>query len=124
MSITEKYKGKIIKKVSNTGVPKEEYNALTTQVVLLEAQVNELTTELTGKQLVADAIGNPLITADSTFQAMSEAITTMYNTYKDEINFANSKLENAYCLDPRDGIGSYITVHEQAWVNIISFCIF
>ena len=32
MTISEKYKGKMIKKVSNTGIPKEEHNALLNQI--------------------------------------------------------------------------------------------
>lgn len=49
MTIVEKYKGKMIKKVSNTGIPKEEYNALTNQVAELNNQVNNLTNDLTNK---------------------------------------------------------------------------
>lgn len=49
MTIVEKHKGKMIKKVSSTGISKEEYNALTNQINLLNAQVNNLTAELAGK---------------------------------------------------------------------------
>ncbi len=40
MTITEKYKGKIIKKVSNTGVSKEEYDALINQINNLTEELN------------------------------------------------------------------------------------
>lgn len=85
MTIIEKHKGKMIKKVSNTGVSKEEYNALTNQVAELNGQVNNLNNSLTnkekeinsGKQLIADAIDNETITNNSTFEAMSEAIISL-----------------------------------------------
>lgn len=81
MTIIEKHKGKVIKKVSNTGVPKEEYNALTNQVAELNNQVNN------GKQLIADAIGAPL-NAENTFSAMSDDIINLLYTFR--TNMANS----------------------------------
>lgn len=76
MSITEKYKGKIIKKVSNTGVPKEEYNALTTQITLLEAQVNNLTTELAGKVTPAgDAVAGNVLKGKTFINSTGSTIT-------------------------------------------------
>lgn len=81
MSITEKYKGKIIKKVSNTGVPKEEYNALTTQLALLEAQVNNLTTELAGKVTPAGtAVAGNVLSGKTFINSTGSTITgTMTN---------------------------------------------
>lgn len=81
MSITEKYKGKIIKKVSNTGVPKEEYNALTTQIALLEAQVNNLTSELAGKVTPAgDAVAGNVLSGKTFINSTGQVVTgTMAN---------------------------------------------
>ncbi len=64
MTITEKYKGKIIKKVSNTGISKEEYNTLTNQIEELN----------NGKELIVAAINDSSITKDSTFEDISNAI--------------------------------------------------
>ena len=89
MTIVEKYKGKMIKKVSNTGVPKEEYNALTNQVGELNNQVNNLNNNLAnkeeeinnGKEIIANAIGEPLNSED-TFSAMSADINSLLSQFK------------------------------------------
>ena len=102
MTIIEKHKGKMIKKVSNTGVSKEEYNALTNQVAELNGQVNNLNNSLTnkekeinsGKQLIADAIDNETITNNSTFEAMSNSI----NQIKENSNKIESVTSDWYKL--------------------------
>lgn len=74
MSITEKYKGKIIKKVSNTGVPREEFNELTAQMTLLNNQINN------GKQQLVDKLSSKGLSCsiDNSFEQIADIVSDLY----------------------------------------------
>ena len=64
-----------------------------------------------GKQLIASAIGSPLITGDSTFSAMSEAILELKKESENEID-AKDVLYNMMIEDGYDSANSEMTVDE------------
>ena len=133
MTIVEKNKGKLIKKICGAGVPKEEYDALANQVAELNNQINNLNNNLVnkeeeinnlnndlankeeeinnGKELITDAIGDPLIGADSTFNVISDAIldSKKNNEY---VTGARDALYNAMIEDGYDNANNKMTVDE------------
>ena len=72
--------GYATKEEMNGKVAQGDYN---TKIAELEGRVEEaFTSANNGKQLIASAIGNPLITGNSTFNAMSEAILGYENNLR------------------------------------------
>ena len=72
--------GYATKEEMNGKVAQGDYN---TKIAELEGRVEEaFTSANNGKQLIASAIGNPLITGNSTFSAMSEAILGYENNLR------------------------------------------
>ena len=71
MTISEKYKGKIVKKVSNTGISKEEYNNLISQVNELTKEVDDQKQQLTDK-LVSEGLN---VSIDNTFEELINNIS-------------------------------------------------
>ena len=133
MTIVEKNKGKLIKKICGAGVPKEEYDALANQVAELNNQINNLNNNLVnkeeeinnlnndlankeeeinnGKELITDAIGDPLIGADSTFDVISDAILDSKKNNEYVIG-ARDALYNAMIEDGYDNANNKMTVDE------------
>ena len=133
MTIVEKNKGKLIKKICGAGVPKEEYDALANQVAGLNNQINNLNNDLAnkeeeinnlnndlankeeeinnGKELITDAIGDPLIGADSTFDVISDAILDSKKNNEYVIG-ARDALYNAMIEDGYDSANNKMTVDE------------
>lgn len=98
MTIIEKYKGKVIKKVSNTGISKDEYNALTNQIA-------------DGKNLIANAIGEPEASND-TFEQLGEKIENITSDLK------NSLAEKGIDISDNDSLSDLTDkVKEVAYIE-------
>ena len=90
-------------------VEQEEYNG---KIAELEGKVNEaFTSANNGKQLIASAIGNPLITGNSTFKAMSEAILGLRRESDNE-NDVREVLYNMMIEDGYNEATNSMTVDE------------
>lgn len=145
MTIVEKYKGKVIKKVSNTGIPKEEYNALLNQIEELTEELNNagglkvnLVSELpeVGEEnqmyIISDNPNeNILITADRkpTFDGVVVSVTN--DTTCPNITVSKNRTTESFNIflvskgiNPKP-IMPYYTMNNGSWVkNMAPFVLF
>ena len=90
---------------------KTDENLLTESKDLVGA-INELFQSANnGKRLIANAIGNPLITANSTFSAMSESIIELKKESGKETD-ARELLYDMMIKDGHDGANNEMTIDE------------